>query len=201
MRRLLHPIYVRESFKNVFILGGNLHTEDPKLKPPHRKMLVCNVPTIKRLPDTLFIPRPQILEHLNRIFHGQVRGPHSIKVAVLQAMGGQGKTQIALNYCDRARDTKRFRYDFILWADAEDSRAIEVSFKLFSKQLQAAAISSTEASHLANARDESSLEITKRLVAESRFLLVVDSLDDPSKIPGIKSYLEFGGQGDIIITR
>jgi hypothetical protein len=49
-------------------------------------------------------------------------------IAVIRAMGGQGKTQVALEYCRRRRDTAN-----ILWIDATSEDSLASSFASLSQ--------------------------------------------------------------------
>ncbi|KAI1176066.1 hypothetical protein F4777DRAFT_547693 [Nemania sp. FL0916] len=173
---------------------------NPTLTRTPRKTSICNVPVQKKLSPPYFIPRKEISKELDTWFHSTDRDTRQVQIIVLRAMGGQGKTQIALDYCYRAQQAHEDGYDFILWANAADSSTVERSFAQFAEHLLAASASSSAAIRSVTAQEESPLEITRRLIAGSRFLLVFDGLDDLSKVPRIKNYLELNGRGDVIIT-
>jgi hypothetical protein len=51
------------------------------------------------------------------------------------------------------------------------------------------------------AENLSPLEYMQGRLSKSRYLLVIDNIDEPEKVGNIKTYMELGGVGDIIITR
>ncbi|KAI1086587.1 hypothetical protein F5B19DRAFT_498223 [Rostrohypoxylon terebratum] len=68
-----------------------------------------------------YIDRIQLQTEIDRIFNTeQIQSP---KIAILEGMGGQGKTQLAIRHCGKARLEKKFKY--ILWVDAS-TRALTV---------------------------------------------------------------------------
>ena len=55
------------------------------------------------------------------------------RIAVLQGIGGQGKSQIALEYCHRKEDTL---YSAIFWIDATTEHSVKGSFQAISEQIK-----------------------------------------------------------------
>ena len=117
---------------------------------------------------------------------------------MLRAMGGQGKTQLALEYCQCARNEN---YDYILWANAENQSSLEQSFVQFAKALERSPDRNELGLQRAVAENLSPLEYIQGRLSKSRYLLVIDNIDEPEKVGNIKTYMELGGVGDIIITR
>lgn len=117
---------------------------------------------------------------------------------MLRAMGGQGKTQVALEYCRRARSEN---YDYILWANAENQSSLEQSFLQFAKVLERSQDRDKPGSQHGRAESLSPLESVQERLSGSRYLLVIDNIDEPAKVGNIKAYMELGGKGNIIITR
>lgn len=119
-------------------------------------------------------------------------------------MGGQGKTQIALEYCQQ----KRKEYDYILWADADDENTMKQSFEQFARRLGrhsgatgSVLLGDPETDKLGPSNNLSSLDIVKDVLSDSRFLLIMDSLDNPNAIQNVKDFIPVGDHGHIIITR
>ena len=54
-------------------------------------------------------------------------GPTTPRIAVIQAMGGQGKSQIALEYCRIARESRGF--SAIFWVDATNEVGVKGCFR------------------------------------------------------------------------
>ncbi|KAI3325703.1 hypothetical protein HD806DRAFT_454660 [Xylariaceae sp. AK1471] len=113
------------------------------------------------------------------------------RIAVLQGVGGQGKTQIALEYCRRCRITKK--YKAILWANASSEQSLRDSFEAFSDFLKNPDDGLVDS--------ESRVRCTKQVLADwsEPWLLVFDNFDDPSKF-SIGDYIPSSVQGHIIIT-
>ncbi|KAH8585793.1 hypothetical protein B0O99DRAFT_603016 [Bisporella sp. PMI_857] len=113
------------------------------------------------------------------------------RVAVLQGMGGQGKTQIALEYCRRARLAKK--YNAILWANASSEQSLRESFESFSDALKLADDSLVDS--------DSRIRFTKSILTDwpEPWLLILDNFDDPSKVD-IREYMPTSEQGCIILT-
>jgi len=76
-----------------------------------------------------FIGRKGILA---RIEAGFSTGP-APHIVVIRAMGGQGKTQVALEYCHRA---KANGVRAIFWVDATSERTLQKSFQDFAEKMK-----------------------------------------------------------------
>lgn len=74
-----------------------------------------------------FVGREDILQRIDKALS---TGP-SPRIAVLQGMGGQGKSQIALEYCHRKRD---ILYSAIFWIDATTEDSVKGSFQAILEQ-------------------------------------------------------------------
>jgi tetratricopeptide (TPR) repeat protein len=113
------------------------------------------------------------------------------QIAVLQGVGGQGKTQIALEYCRRGRITKK--YKAIMWANASSEQSLRDSFEAFSDLLKNPDDSIVDS--------ESRVRYTKQMLTDwpEPWLLVFDNFDDPSKF-AIRDYIPSSLLGHIIIT-
>lgn len=97
------------------------------------------------------------------------------QVVVLEAMGGQGKTQVALQYCLR----KRFEYAGIFWIDASSQKSIRRRFEsIASKVGHIGEADST------NEPGMSKIEVVLTFLAswEQRWLLVFDNFDRPDLV-------------------
>jgi hypothetical protein len=120
------------------------------------------------------------------------------RAVVLQGMGGIGKTQLALRYCEQVQK----HYDFIFWANADTRSALNTSFSSFARTLGLEAHhSKTYHNNAYQNRGETSVELVKERLKDHRFLLILDSLDDPGEISDIQSYFPYSKNGSIVITR
>lgn len=92
-------------------------------------------------------------------------------VLVLQAMGGQGKSQIALEYCRRSRS----RFQAIFWIDATSDASVQGGFEKIAKKFDSLAATGPRD------RDEK-IDLVQRKLAnlEEEWLLVFDNYDDLS---------------------
>ena len=117
---------------------------------------------------------------------------------MLRDLGGQGKTQVALEYCQRARNEN---YDYILWANAENQSFLDQSFVQFAKAIGRSQDRDKPGSQSPVVENPTPLEYIQERLSGMRYLLVIDNIDEPTKVSNIKTYMELGGIGDIIITR
>ena len=130
-----------------------------------------------------FVGREDILTRLDEAFSTSGRKPH---IAVIKAIGGQGKTQIALEYCHR---TKNKLYSAIFWIDATSERSVIGSFQSVSEHLK----TSTDHFPDPNARIAFVLQF---FAARS---MVFDNYDDPEAF-SIRDFIPEGEFGAIIVT-
>lgn len=92
-------------------------------------------------------------------------------VLVLQAMGGQGKSQIALEYCRSSRS----RFRAIFWIDATSEASVQGGFERIVKKFDPLAAAGP------HDKDEKIDLVQKNLASlEEEWLLVFDNYDDPS---------------------
>ena len=68
-----------------------------------------------------FVERVELLEEIETSFATAGNTSHP-KIVVLLGMGGQGKTQLALEYCRVARTSGKFQA--IFWIDASSSNTV-----------------------------------------------------------------------------
>jgi tetratricopeptide (TPR) repeat protein len=106
-------------------------------------------------------------------------------------MGGAGKTQLALEYCQRMKDLRRFRA--IFWLDASSRNTLISSIEAAAKKLFPDRVFDNPdgAVHFVNDVLSSWSE---------RWLLVFDNLDNPEDLPSIRGFFPASGRGSILIT-
>ncbi|MGY4305161.1 hypothetical protein ACVIJ6_002404 [Bradyrhizobium sp. USDA 4369] len=108
--------------------------------------------------------------------------------AVIQAiagLGGIGKTQVALEYCYRYRDS----YQIIWWVRAEDKKTRAADLKELGQRLGLAIDQNGETEQI-----QSTLQLLNQL---SSWLLVFDNVEDPNDLTGL---LPTAGHGHVIVT-
>ncbi|KAK0122575.1 hypothetical protein ONS96_009616 [Cadophora gregata f. sp. sojae] len=145
---------------------------------------------------THFVDRARALKKLERYFGpaDDVIGVQAPKIVVLQGMGGCGKSQLALKYCERAR--RHRKYEMIFWIDATSPETALQSFSKVAEALSKPAYEATDSE--ANFR-----YVIRTLDKENhRWLLVFDNFEGPSsfRTKRLKDYYPSVGPGSILIT-
>ena len=118
--------------------------------------------------------------------------PEIPKVCVLRAMGGAGKTQVALEYCRLSRETGY--YSAIFWLDATSQASVKAAFETI-----AGLIESTHVAVVSKV-DVVSLVLDHLIKWPERWLLVFDSFDDPVTFNNLQDFIPLSGPGSILIT-
>jgi hypothetical protein len=99
---------------------------------------------------------------------------------ILHALGGQGKSQIALEYCRRSREV----YRGIFWINANSEVMAIQSYERI-----AAALMGPPSPVIDSA--DNMIELVKRRLESwsERWLLVFDNYDNPDEFPGVKRFI------------
>jgi tetratricopeptide (TPR) repeat protein len=109
-------------------------------------------------------------------------------------MGGCGKSQLALEYCQQAEFNRV--YSAIFWVDATSPPTIAQGFTAIARAMAKA--------NLDVADDEGNLRFVLNTMSawRTKWLLVFDNFDDPSSFrrKSIKEYFPRGSQGSILFT-
>jgi hypothetical protein len=106
-------------------------------------------------------------------------------------MGGAGKTQLALEYCQRMKDSRKFRA--IFWLDASSRGTLYSSMETAAKHLLPGRVFDDSDAAVASVND-----ILSRW--SERWLLVFDNLDNPEDLSGIARFFPASQYGSILIT-
>lgn len=122
----------------------------------------------RRVPQ--YVGREDIFSRIDNALSGG-SGPH---IAVLQGLGGQGKSKIALEYCYRKTATRR-RAQF--WVDATTEESTKESFWAISEQIK----KPNDVLHNIKARIDFVLQFLGSWSIQ--WLLVFDEYDDPNAFP------------------
>ncbi|KAI9748769.1 MAG: hypothetical protein M4579_007127 [Chaenotheca gracillima] len=115
------------------------------------------------------------------------------RVVVLQAMGGQGKSQIALEYCRRSKKTSRG----IFWIDASSKLSAERSFASIASELN---------KPVTRILDLSDKKYMVRFVLniienwKEDWLIVYDNYDRPNEFSDVRELIPTSGRGEVIVT-
>ena len=102
---------------------------------------------------------------------------------VLHALGGQGKSQIALKYARRSRKT----YRGIFWVQAGSEPLTVQSFESIATKLQVASA--------VNADAMTTVGLVKEVLElwDARWLLIFDNYHETETFRGIKKFIPTGG--------
>jgi len=180
-----------ETYKTTFIFHFTNMKSDPTLM-----LDVKPLETHYHYPASIssrFVIRERPLQEMEDAMSDHKK-PATPRVVVLLGMGGSGKTQLALRYCEQC-EAKR-RYTSIFWVDASSPAATAQSFV-------------TIAGFITNNKvdlkdDEVVLQIVKSRISTwtDRWLIVFDNFDDPSAFASrdIKDYFPRGDNGAILFT-
>jgi len=130
-----------------------------------------------------FIGRDTELEQITSHFATpRIHGP---LILVLHAMGGQGKSQLALEYCRSSRQKRVYRA--IFWIQAHDEGLTTRSFHDVAVELGLKTPGDLLEPRLLLSLVKQALE-----VYEGRWLLVFDNYDQPQQFKNIKDYFPEG---------
>lgn len=105
------------------------------------------------------------------------------RILVLHAMGGQGKSQIALEYCQRTRQT----YQGVFWVNGSSTFTITQSLVSIAHELDRLA---TAALPDDDAKVAFALRILERW--EHRWLVVFDNCDDAATFSEVQQFIPQG---------
>ncbi len=134
-----------------------------------------------------FVGRENILQKIDEAL-SDGSGP---RYAVLQGMGGQGKSQVALEYCHRKKERP---YSAIFWVDATTQDRVERSFQSISERIKR----QTDYLPDINARVAFVLRTFPSLAIQ--WLMVFDNYDHPDTFPNIRDFIPRSELGAILVT-
>ncbi|KAF8538287.1 acyl transferase/acyl hydrolase/lysophospholipase [Trichophaea hybrida] len=127
--------------------------------------------------SSAFTGREDILRLLERRFFAP-QDELSRRIFVLYGLGGSGKTQICLKFCEKFKS----RFWGVFWIDATSEETAEQSFRIIAESLKIEKTLDTIKQHLA--------------ISQNQWLLIFDNADDPEI--DISKHFPLGG--NILIT-
>jgi len=128
-----------------------------------------------------FLGREHELEEITTFFSAhQIQRP---RILVLHALGGQGKSQIALEYCQRSRTT----YRGMFWVNASSESTATQSLTSIGRELDESAVELLKDDH---AKVQFVIRTLERW--EGRWLMVFDNCDDPKIFSRIHDFIPSG---------
>ena len=107
-------------------------------------------------------------------------------------MGGQGKSQVATEYCHRKRSNP---YSAIFWIDATNEATVNASFQSVSQHIQ-----ESYQERVLNEVASVAFVRQKLLSWPTRWLLVFDNYDNPGAFPKIRDFMFECALGSILVT-
>jgi tetratricopeptide (TPR) repeat protein len=135
-----------------------------------------------------FVEREAVLHNLEQALSSADK--NRPRCAVLIGMGGQGKTSLAIEYCRRSAQNKRYRT--ILWVDASSPLALERSFSTCADRI------SSETRKLDDLA--STVQFVKDALEGHGWLMVFDNYDQPEDFDDFSNFYPDHGNGAVLIT-
>ncbi|KAH7381067.1 hypothetical protein BKA64DRAFT_647894 [Cadophora sp. MPI-SDFR-AT-0126] len=173
-------------------LDGKLRRDSPAPALNDNPPVYFNLPAYS---VTNFVDRPGPMIKLSEnLAREAARDSISPTIFVLQGMGGCGKSQLALEYCNQARSNQK--HMIIVWIDATSPETTLLSFTKVAEAMSKPGFEATEV-------EENFRFVRKKLdEASQKWLAVFDNFDEPSAFQGkqIKEYFPTTGPGSILVT-
>lgn len=143
---------------------------------------------LKCLKSQYFVARPLLTQ---KIMYHLLTSSDETKRVALVGIGGQGKTQLAIDFCQGALRDGRFAN--IFWADATSEATVIKDFEKISRNLHP---------------NREFSDVKSRIVAvindleelEDPWLFVFDNYDYPEKFRNLEEYMPPGDMGHFLIT-
>ncbi len=126
------------------------------------------------------VRRPRLLEAIQRLFNNTGSGGSGVpRVVGLLGGGGQGKTQLALEYCRAARAAGTF--ESVVWLDASSAETVTRGFARMAAKLAPGRVFASLAAKVQHVRG---------ILARQRapWLMVCDNYDEPTAFPDVASF-------------
>lgn len=135
-------------------------------------------------------------EDLKAIEAALAQSTQKVPIVVLQGIGGQGKTQLALEYCERQHRAGRD----VFWIDATEERTAVQGYEQLLEIIGSDSLRQ-------EMHKKSGMEIVQTMRSllsnrKDKWILVFDNQDDPERFPNFSSFFptSYIGAGQIIIT-
>jgi hypothetical protein len=127
-----------------------------------------------------FVGREGELEKISSEFRDEPERP---RILVLHALGGQGKSQIALEYCQGSQKM----YQGIFWINSTSQSTRIQSLVSIAQELDNSAIK-------ALGTDEAKVKLVLRTLEhwDHRWLMVFDNCDDPATFSDLEQFIPQG---------
>ena len=181
---------ILETYKTTLMLhlgqsamkGINIGTQ---LKPDK----FCQIPASQ---ISYFVGREELLGEIDLSLLPAMKEPYHRRITVLHGMGGQGKTQLALEYCRRAKAHGNF--PTIIWLDATSPNTVKNDLEHVAERLAG------NNNSFPNSEAKVSFVKAELEYWSKPWLLVFDSLDQPGAFQNIQDYFPGGSKGALLFT-
>ena len=185
-KNLIESLRVLETYKTTIHMYLTNSTYDAHLDTPDA---IYDIPS-RQL--SFFVGRQDILKTLSDHLEDGTTPSARRKAAILTGMGGQGKTQIALEYCLKARMSRT--YGIMIWIDASTENTLIRTFSNIVEKLPTPGLSFPD--------DNSRVSHVKAFLSQTpqRWLLIFDNFDRPDLFPNIKDFFPASNNGALIVT-
>jgi Cdc6-like AAA superfamily ATPase len=153
-----------------------------------KHLLTCPIVEAK-LSEYSTIPKQRVKdffgrdEQLNQITsYFSSRDVNRPRICILRALGGQGKSQIALEYCQQMNTV----YRGLFWVNASSESTATQSYISIAQELDASAVGLLS--------DAEKVKFVLQTLAhwEERWVMVFDNCDDPKAFPRISEFIPTG---------
>jgi tetratricopeptide (TPR) repeat protein len=136
-----------------------------------------------------FVGRESVLAQIDASFNLESDvGP---RIVILRAMGGQGKTQIALEYCRRIRHKANTS---VFWVDASSENTLKQSYSTMFEIL------ASQADILPDVDARVKFTLRRLRAWRSPWLIVLDNYDNPGDFNNVGDYIPECEQGMVLVT-
>ncbi|KAH0536108.1 hypothetical protein FGG08_006994 [Glutinoglossum americanum] len=139
-----------------------------------------------------YVDRVELLKEIERNFASVSGAESHRRIVVLLGMGGQGKTQLALEHCRVARASEQ--YQGIFWIDASSPGTARRGFETIAEKVSGPG--------RVFGNSESKIAFVKDTLGSwgKPWIIVFDNYDNPSEFKNISSYFPQGRSGAILFT-
>ena len=133
-----------------------------------------------------FVGREDVLGRIKRGFLSGSRP----RVVVLRGPGGQGKSQVALEHCHRAKVDNTTA---IFWVDAMTENTLRKSLETIAERIKSPGVA---------LQDDTRVDFVLESFRDwpRRWLMVFDNYDAPKSFPNLQDFIPMGEHGSILVT-